>query len=167
MFAARLSRALGARFTLLLIATFGLCALLPTFQQAEAISLFSRYKDVTTDQEVLHFPVAELKNGKARYYLFKHGGQEIRFFLLMDAKGVIRAAFDACDVCYLSGKGYDQDKDFMICNNCGMRFHSSRINEVKGGCNPAPLTREFDEKEVRIRIADILTGAPYFPGGAP
>ena len=29
----------------------------------------------------------------------------------------------------------------MVCNNCGQKFSSDLINEIKGGCNPAPLER--------------------------
>ena len=72
------------------------------------------------------------------------------------------AAFDACDVCFREKKGYDQDGEFMVCNNCGMRFHSSRINEVQGGCNPSPLTRVFDDKTITIKAKDIMAGRGYF-----
>ena len=75
---------------------------------------------------------------------------------------MIRAAFDACDVCWRENKGYVQKGDVMVCKNCGRRFPSVRINEVRGGCNPAPLKREVENGTVIIRVADILEGKRYF-----
>ena len=50
----------------------------------------------------------------------------------------------------------------MICRNCGRRFDSIRINEVKGGCNPAPLKRRIEGNRLIIEKADILEGLRYF-----
>ncbi|MCK7514560.1 MAG: DUF2318 domain-containing protein [Desulfobacterales bacterium] len=86
----------------------------------------------------------------------------IRYFVIKSADGVIRAAFDACDVCWPAGKGYAQDGEFMVCRNCGQRFHSTKVNEVKGGCNPAPLERRVENGMLLIRVSDILEGKGYF-----
>ena len=48
------------------------------------------------------------------------------------------------------------------CTNCGRRFPSVSVNEIKGGCNPAPLRREVRGDEVIIRLADIAQGRQYF-----
>ena len=82
--------------------------------------------------------------------------------MVKSSDGIIRAAFDACDVCFASKKGYSQDGDFMVCNNCGRRFHSSRINVVKGGCNPAPLSREVAGEHLVITVADVIPGSRFF-----
>jgi uncharacterized membrane protein len=50
----------------------------------------------------------------------------------------------------------------MVCNNCGLKFDSNNINEVKGGCNPAPLGRQVDGDELVINIDDIENGRWYF-----
>ncbi len=123
---------------------------------------FDKYEDVTTDADVVVIPAATLQQSKVHYYVFKHQGRDIRFFLLKDTQGIVRAAFDACDVCYKSKKGYSPDGDYVICNNCGQAFHVSRINLVKGGCNPEPLNRDYDHQEVRITVRDILAGARLF-----
>jgi uncharacterized membrane protein len=102
-------------------------------------------------------------NGKARHYTYKtHDGVAIRYFIIKSSDGVIRAAFDACDVCWAENKGYSQKGDVMVCNNCGRRFPSTRINEVHGGCNPAPLNRKVEHGAVIIKVADILQGKRYF-----
>lgn len=107
-------------------------------------------------------PVADVSDGAAHYYSYDTGGKDVKFFVLKSSDGVIRAAFDACDVCYLEKKGYTQDGDFMVCNNCGQKFHSARINEVRGGCNPSPLARSVKDDKVVISAADIRAGAGYF-----
>jgi len=81
---------------------------------------------------------------------------------LKSADGVVRAAFDACDVCWRSGKGYTQDGDEMVCKNCGRRFASNRINDVQGGCNPAPLNRSVEGDHLIIQAEDIVRGRAYF-----
>lgn len=112
------------------------------------------------------YPVKTFNNGDARYYSHPVGnGVTIKYFILKSSDGVIRAAFDACDVCWREGKGYAQKGDFMICRNCGRRFASIRINEVQGGCNPAPLTRTIRGGHVVIQTKDILAGGQYFTFG--
>ena len=111
---------------------------------------------------VVTIPISSIDDGKAHYFSYETSGGNINFFVLKSSDGVIRAAFDACDVCFREKKGYSQQGDFMNCNNCGMKFHSARINEVSGGCNPAPLKREYDAQNLTIQESDILSGSGYF-----
>ena len=105
-------------------------------------------------------PLADISDGKAHFYKVESDkGQMVEFFVLKSSDGVFRAAVDACDVCYRSGKGYVQEGDTMVCSNCGMRFASDRINEVKGGCNPAPLNRRVENKTLVISMVDINANA--------
>jgi len=129
--------------------------------ESKAFFGFGKYKSVGAENGAVTIPVADVADGEAHYFSFDQG-KEVKFFLLKSSDGVIRAAFDACDVCYLEKKGYSQDGEFMVCNNCGMRFHSSRINEVQGGCNPSPLTRTYDADNVTIQASDIAAGSGYF-----
>jgi uncharacterized membrane protein len=50
----------------------------------------------------------------------------------------------------------------MVCRNCGQRFVSIRVNEVKGRCNPSPLAREVKEGNVVLKVIDLLEGSRYF-----
>ena len=110
----------------------------------------------------LYIPIADVSDGKAYYYKAKaKDGIEVTFFVLKSFDGIIRAAVDACDVCYRSGKGYVQDGNFMVCINCGQRFISTRINEVKGGCNPAPLGRIVEGDSLVISMNDINQNSWY------
>ena len=109
------------------------------------------------------FPEKTFADGKARFFTHKtEDGVTIRYFIIRSSDGVIRAAFDACDVCWPENKGYSQKGDFMVCKNCGKQFPSARINEVSGGCNPAPLHRKVENGNVIIQVSDIFQGKRYF-----
>lgn len=102
-------------------------------------------------------------DGQARFYRYATAaGREVRFFVMKSADGVVRAAFDSCDVCYRERKGYRQSGDTMVCNNCGQSFPSSRINVQQGGCNPAPLERVVADGQVVLSAAALERGASYF-----
>ena len=101
-------------------------------------------------------------DGAARHYEYRDGDFTIKYFIIKSSDGIIRAAFDACDVCWPAGKGYVQSGDFMVCRNCGRRFASVLVNEVKGGCNPAPLNRTVQNGKLIIKVKDILEGKQYF-----
>jgi uncharacterized membrane protein len=107
-------------------------------------------------------PLHQVSDGKAHYFSYKGDGATVNFFVLKSSDGVIRAAFDTCDVCYRAKKGYRQEGNDMVCNNCDMRFASDKINEVKGGCNPAPLERTTAGGQLLIAEADVAAGARYF-----
>lgn len=113
-------------------------------------------------KQIAH-PVKMFEDGRARHFqLDTKEGLSIKYFALKSADGVIRAAFDACDVCWASGKGYFQEGDYMVCRNCGKRFASVKVNEIKGGCNPAPLERKVVGENLVIEVTDILEGWQYF-----
>jgi uncharacterized membrane protein len=102
-------------------------------------------------------------DGRARFYSYTTtAGQGIRFFVMKSADGVVRAAIDACTVCYRQRLGYHQDGDQMVCNKCGQAFASNRINEVTGGCNPIPLNREVASGQVIVRAAALEAAAIHY-----
>jgi hypothetical protein len=128
-----------------------------------------QYPAIKADNGEIHIPTSIFEDRKAHFYSTTlPDGQPINFFILKSADGVIRAAIDACDVCYAARKGYHQDGDDLVCNNCGLHFPSNRINEVKGGCNPSPLTRTVEGNSVVIKISDLVrdnqaaNGQPLF-----
>ncbi len=119
-------------------------------------------KSVSSPAEI-SFPVSQFADGKARHFTYPApGGVTIKYFIIKSSDGVIRAAFDACDVCWPSGKGYQQEGDSMVCRNCGKKFASKLVSEVKGGCNPAPLKRTIRGNQLIIQAKDILDGRNYF-----
>lgn len=130
---------------------------------ASAFSIFGKGQNRLEPQNgAIRIPLEEIDDGKAHHYtVAAEDGTVVTFFTLKSSDGVIRAAVDACDVCYRSGKGYVQEGDHMVCQNCGRRFPSERINVVKGGCNPAPLERTIEDGHLVIAMQDINTNAWY------
>ncbi len=117
---------------------------------------------VANEEGVVRFSVAEFADGLAHDYTFMVDGRAVEFFVIQDTDGVIRAAYNACDVCYRAKLGYRQDGRVMVCNNCGNRFPIEQINVVRGGCNPAPLERQLDGDALLVKAADLGAGLYYF-----
>ena len=102
-------------------------------------------------------------NGTAKFFDYKTAdNRAMRFFVIKSSDGVYRAALDACDTCYHAKKGYHQEGDDMICNNCGLHFHSSQINDVHGGCNPVGLPRTIDGNQLVIKASELESRGGYF-----
>lgn len=108
-------------------------------------------------------PVAQFDDGAARFYTHTTAsGRQVRFFVMKSSDGVIRAAFDACDTCFQERRGYRQEGDVMVCNNCNRSFPSTDINVLKGGCNPSPLDRSIVGGQVVLTSAALEAGVVYF-----
>ena len=111
----------------------------------------------------IRIPLAELNSGKAKF--FEHtlsDNKRIRFFAIKSSDGVYRAAMDACDTCYQAKQGYRQEGDVMVCNKCGLTFHSTLINEVAGGCNPVGLPRTVESDHLLIKVSELESRSRYF-----
>jgi len=115
---------------------------------------------------MIRFAADDFNDGKAKFYRFQAESGPVDFFVVRSHDGVVRSAFDTCDVCYKALKGYRQEGDDMVCNNCDQRFKTDMINVVKGGCNPAPLQRQQAGEKIVIAANDIKAGAWYFKGSA-
>ncbi len=122
----------------------------------------AKYPLLSAAEGQIVLPLAQVSDGKAHFFSYRQGDTTIDFFVLRSKDGVLRAALDTCDVCYQDRKGYRQEGDFMVCNNCDQRFRSDMINEVRGGCNPAPLERTVADGRLIIREADLAGGVRYF-----
>jgi uncharacterized membrane protein len=135
------------------------------FLPESSLALFgfgSRYQNVKPVNGEVVIPLKEINDGKAHYYSLNEHDSSIRFFVVRSKDNIFRAAFDACDVCFPEKKGYSQAGDYMICTNCGQKFHSTQINVLKGGCNPAPLMREIVGNNLVITVSAIRSGILYF-----
>ena len=87
----------------------------------------------------LTIPIADLSQ-KASFYKADLDGTDVEIVALKDSKGNLRTAFNACQVCYSSGKGYYvQDGDYLVCQNCGNSFTIDQVGVASGGCNPWPI----------------------------
>ena len=89
----------------------------------------------------------------AKFYQYKLDGVLIEVLALGAPDGTVRTAFNTCQVCYQSGRGYYvQQGDVLVCQNCRNRFKASQVELIKGGCNPVPIT-----KDLKVETADTIT----------
>ncbi|MFL6213553.1 MAG: Fe-S-containing protein [Blastocatellia bacterium] len=110
----------------------------------------------------IRIPLADLSSTAKFYDYALPDNKKMRFFALKSSDGVYRAALDACDTCYHAKKGYHQEGDDMVCNNCGLHFHSAQVNEAQGGCNPVGLPRQIEGDTLVIRTSDLQARQQYF-----
>lgn len=117
---------------------------------------------VVETADAMRIPLKSLDLGEALFLSLEAEGRPLYYFALKSPDGAYRAALDACDVCYRTNRGYRQELDQLVCNNCGRKFASDKIGEVKGGCNPHPLAWGIEGRYLVIRKADIVAGKEYF-----
>lgn len=134
---------------------------------AASVSVFAfslgKYEKVAVSSGVVTIPVAKLADGKAHFYKFDDGAKEIAFFAVKAADGSVKTAFDACDACYKSKKGYEQQGDKMNCKNCNQKFAINRLGpNATGGCNPGFLPHQLSGNTISIKADDLKNGAKYF-----
>lgn len=141
---------------------YGLYTYQSSVTPSASIAAVSTAGNAVASPGLVSYPVSLFDDGKARHFDFQDGNKNIRYFVIKSSDGVVRAAFDACDVCWPAGKGYYQEGDAMVCRNCGRKFASNLVNEVQGGCNPAPLKRKVENGMLVIHPNDIRNGAGYF-----
>lgn len=130
---------------------------------AFAILGMGKYEKVKAANGVVSIPLAKVGDGKAHFYKYESDGKAIVFFLVKAADGSIKSAFDACDVCFLEKKGYEQQGDSVVCKNCNKKFAISRIGpHESGGCNPCSLPHKEAGGSVIISVEDLKAGAKFF-----
>jgi hypothetical protein len=90
----------------------------------------------------LVIPVSEI-SATAKFYPIEIDGTKLEVIAVEAPDGTIRTAFNTCQVCYGSGRGYyEQDGDVLVCQNCGNRFAMNQVEVQSGGCNPVPIFPE-------------------------
>ncbi|GHT99831.1 hypothetical protein FACS1894142_7790 [Spirochaetia bacterium] len=78
--------------------------------------------------------------GNAIFYPVDIEGTRLEILAVKAPDGTIRTAFNTCQVCYASGRGfYKQQGTVLVCQNCGNRFRMSQVEVRSGGCNPVPI----------------------------
>ena len=121
-----------------------------------------KYPVLKAAQGQILVPAAEVSDGIAHFFTYRDGGTDVNFFVVKSTDGQIRTAIDSCVQCYRSLMGYRQLGEFMVCNKCNKQFHTSQINEIRGGCNPVPLGRTLAGVNLVIPEAELIQGAAYF-----
>ena len=148
--------------TLAVISLVLLTALFTGAWSASALS-FGKYEKAKVSGDVLTVQISSLSDGKAHFYKYSDNGKEISFFAVKGADGSYKTAFDACDACYKSKKGYEQAGDRMNCKNCNQKFAIARLGpSATGGCNPGYLPNQLSGDKITIKRSDLKAGARYF-----
>ena len=97
---------------------------------------------VIAADEYLTIPTAEITT-VATFYPITVDGTKMEVFAIKASDGTIRTAFNPCQSCYTSGKGYYvQEGDDLVCQNCGFHFTPDQVEIQSGGCNPWPIFAE-------------------------
>ncbi len=112
----------------------------------------------------MSIPLSDLSS-TAQYYEYPVGSVTVRFFAVTAADGSIKTAFDACDVCGSQKKGYRQEGDQMVCNNCGNRYPIAGLgtqNTRGGGCWPGYLPNEVQGDQLVFKVSDLEAGRHRF-----
>jgi uncharacterized membrane protein len=89
--------------------------------------------------ENLVIPIKEISS-TVKFYPVNVDGTAMEVLAVKAPDGTIRTAFNTCQVCFTSGRGYyKQQGDLLVCQNCGNKFPMSRVEVEAGGCNPWPI----------------------------
>ena len=110
-------------------------------QNEEAVSAEAGEKDVQnlSESEDLVIPLDKVTNNVI-FYAVDVDGTEMEVMAVRDSSGNIRTAFNTCQVCYSSGRGYyQQEGNDLVCQNCGNSFTTDQVGLESGGCNPVPI----------------------------
>jgi uncharacterized membrane protein len=92
--------------------------------------------------ESLTISVGEVSE-TATFYPVSVDGTTMEVLAVKAPDGTVRTAFNTCQVCFDSGRGYyEQSGDTLVCQNCGNRFAMSDVEIEAGGCNPWPIFAE-------------------------
>ena len=111
--------------------------------------------------EYLVIPISEI-SGTAAFYPIIVDGTAMEVFAIQASDGTVRTAFNTCQMCYTSGRGYYvQEGKYLICQNCGSHFTADQVERLTGGCNPWPISADSKtQTEDSIQIAyDFLKEA--------
>lgn len=105
-------------------------------------------------------------SAEAKFYPYEADGIKMEVLALKAGDGTIRTAFNTCQVCYASGRGYYvQEGNELVCQNCGNRFSADMVGITKGGCNPVPIADESkadDGTNIKIDKSYLDKNKAYF-----
>lgn len=119
---------------------------------------------VATGAETISIPLSEVTE-QATFYEQEIDGVKVKFFAVRASDGSIKTAFDACDVCFSEKKGYRQEGNYMVCNNCGNKYPISSLgteNLRGGGCWPGYLPSEVQGENIIIQRKHLVEGKQRF-----
>ena len=118
---------------------------------------------VTTVVEGGHLAIPTAKvTEDVSFYPLEVDGTAMEVLAVKASDGSIRTAFNTCQSCYTSGRGYyEQEGSELVCQNCGFHFTPDQVEIQSGGCNPWPIfaqNKTVTDDEIQIPY-DFLKAA--------
>jgi len=109
------------------------------------------------------YDLAQLEPGQTRFFTYPTSSSErSRLLVTRDSKGVIRASFASCTVCYSDRREHRLRKGKLICGRCQSAMRLGDQNErltADKGCVAVPVPFSVENNEVRVRARAITEGA--------
>lgn len=100
--------------------------------------------------------IGDLRPGGVRFFAYRgRAGEQIRFLLARDSAGRIKAAFNACERCYIYRKGYLSSGGNLVCRFCGNRYHLESMEAGLASCVPVKLPVQLLGQNAQIKAADL------------
>lgn len=88
----------------------------------------------------------------ATFVNYDDEGIILQFILVRETDNKVRITLNTCQVCNQSPKAYFvQEGEYLVCQNCGTKFHINKIGIEKEECNPT-LVEEKQEEDNKIII---------------
>jgi uncharacterized membrane protein len=98
----------------------------------------------------------DMRPGEVRFFAYQdRAGDRIRFLLAPDSTGRIKAAFDACERCYIYDKGYFYPHGDLVCRYCGNRYKLEAMESGLASCVPVKLPFQMTGNTATIKPADL------------
>jgi uncharacterized membrane protein len=121
-----------------------------------------RYTPVSANSSI-SIETNDLRQGDVRFFTYRdRAGDQIRFLLARDATGRTKAAFDACQRCYMYHKGYAGSRGDLFCRFCGNRYKLEAMESGLASCVPVKLPFQMKGRTVNIKPADLERARALF-----
>jgi len=131
----------------------------------ESVFLGNRGSEVKLENGKIEISAVSLDDGIAKFYNVEMpSGKIIYFFAVKDRFGTYRAAANGCAICFGQRKGFHQEQNQIVCDNCGNRYPLEKIATEKGGCNPGPINPDLKVvgEKIIIKEAELEQVADLF-----
>lgn len=143
------------KIVLLLISIFALIFLIGCTSNGSTGTV--TLKENPSNNGTISIPLEKIST-QAKWYEYESNGANIRFFAVKGSDGSVKTAFDMCDVCYYTKKGYRQEGTNMVCNNCGNKYPIDGLgtkNRNPGGCWPSYLPNKTVGNNLIVAKSDL------------
>jgi uncharacterized membrane protein len=115
----------------------------------------SRFTQVASNPQI-RIDIHDLQPGQVHFFAYRNrAGEQIRFLLARDSTGQTKAAFDACQRCYIYHRGYVSSDGNLICRYCGNRYRLETMESGLASCAPVKLPIHVVGQTVSIKSADL------------